>query len=138
MIKRFRLIFALVAVLIGLTSYSLWLEAQARQRFASIIVGGREAAWVQGIWRGSVSVDFAGVATITCNTDATTFTVAGAAIGDSVVASPRANLATGAGLGACFVNAADTVSCILCNPTAGASNPAAQTLDVVVIRHAAQ
>ncbi len=132
--KIFGKIAALV-LLLALGVGALFTVAQGG-RFSWLVVGGREAGTVLGVYRASVVVDFAGVATITCNDDATTFTVAGASIGDVVMVSPQASL-TPSGLAACRVSAADTVTCGLCNPTAGADDPASATYDVVVIRTAA-
>jgi hypothetical protein len=106
-------------------------------RFSWIVVGGREAATVLGVYGvHNLTVDFAGVATITCQDDGTTFTVAGAAVGDVVVVSPRATLAD-SGLMSCRVSTPDTITCEICNPTAGADDPASIELDVLVLRGAA-
>lgn len=122
-------------VLIGFTT--LYTGAQSG-RFSWIVVGGREAVTLTGVYRASVTTDFAGVATITCQADGTTIALPGAAVRDVVIATPSAVISANSGLSPhCRVSAPDVVTCVLCNPTAGASNPAELTVNVVAIRTAA-
>jgi hypothetical protein len=110
-------------------------------RFSWIVVGGREAVTITGLYgtgSSGVAWDATGVPTITCQEDAPTFAVAGAAVGDVVMVSPRGVFSVNTGLATCRVSAADVVTCALCNSTlANPANPDSITLDVLVIRFAA-
>ncbi len=131
--KALALVFLIA--LIGFTT--LYTGAQSG-RFSWITVGGREAVTLTGVYRASVVTDLAGVATITCQEDAPTIAVAGAAVGDVVIVTPRAAFSVDTALATCRVSAADVVSCSLCNSSiTNPLNPDEVTLDVLVIRFAA-
>jgi len=84
----------------------------------------------------SAAIDIASIATVVCAN--TAFTVTGAAAGDIAVATPTPvtsgietlNLTWNA-----YVSAANTVQVRVCNPTAGALDPASQTWRVDVWQH---
>lgn len=80
----------------------------------------------------SGSVDFGNMAAGAEDTQ--TMAVPGAAIGDGVTVNPRAALEQGIVIKQAFVSAANTVSMIALNTTAGAVNPAAVVCDVYVTK----
>jgi hypothetical protein len=63
-----------------------------------------------------------------------TVTVAGAAVGDVVSASPRTGLQSGLVLGWCRVSAANTVKVAIGNMTAGALVPTSQVWDIRILK----
>lgn len=63
-----------------------------------------------------------------------TITVTGALLGDEVTVAPEADIEAGLAIATAFVSAADTVTVIMANNTAGAIDPAACTYKVRVAR----
>lgn len=80
---------------------------------------------------GSKTHDFASVTSV--NTGTTTLTVTGAAAGDSVIVTPSTALEAGLVVYG-YVSAADTVTIVANNPTAGAIDPASRTYYVTVLK----
>lgn len=62
-----------------------------------------------------------------------TITVTGAEVGDFAVVNPRAALAAGLSIYA-YVSAADTVTVVVVNATAGTVNPSSNTFDCIVLK----
>lgn len=75
--------------------------------------------------------DFASIAAV--NTATTTVTVTGAQTGDSVIVNPSTALEAGLVVYG-YVSAADTVTIVANNPTAGAIDPASRTYYVTVLK----
>lgn len=84
---------------------------------------------------GSTTHDLAQALTDTNTT--TTVTIAGAAVGDVALVSPSAALEAGLSLYA-YVSAANTVTIVVVNATAGTVNPAENTYNVIVITKTGQ
>lgn len=80
---------------------------------------------------GSKVHDFASITAV--NTATTTLTVTGAQTGDSVIVNPSTALEAGIVVYG-FVSAADTVTIVANNPTAGAIDPASRTYYVTVLK----
>jgi hypothetical protein len=80
--------------------------------------------------RGTLNVDLTSIAAGTCAADQN-ITVAGAAAGAECVVGGHSNF-TGALMAQCFVSAPDTVKLRVCNNSAGAVDPPAQTHSVRV------
>lgn len=80
---------------------------------------------------GSKVHDFASVASL--NTQTTTLTVTGAQTGDSVIVNPSTALEAGLIIYA-YVSAADTVTIVASNASAGAIDPASRTYYVTVLK----
>jgi len=83
------------------------------------------------ILAGSTTHDFANITAV--NTATTTVTVTGAQTGDSVIVNPSTALEAGIVVYG-YVSAADTVTIVANNPTAGAINPASRTYYVTVLK----
>jgi hypothetical protein len=127
-----------VVFLIALIGFTALYTGAQSGRFSWMVVGGREAVTLTGIYRASVVTNFAGVATITCQADGTTIALPGAAVRDVVIATPSAELSNDSALSPhCRVSAPDVVTCVLCNPTGAGSDPASLTVNVIAIRTAA-
>ncbi len=80
---------------------------------------------------GSKTHDFGNITAV--NTDTTTLTVTGAQTGDSVIVNPSTAIEAGIVVYG-YVSAADTVTLVANNPTAGAINPASRTYYVTVLK----
>lgn len=80
---------------------------------------------------GNKTHDFGNITAV--NTDTTTLTVTGAQTGDSVIVNPSTALEAGIVVYG-YVSAADTVTIVANNPTAGAINPASRTYYVTVLK----
>jgi hypothetical protein len=80
---------------------------------------------------GSITFDFPNIGAVATST--TTVTVAGAATGDTVLITPSTALEAGLVIYG-YVSAADTITIVANNPTAGAINPASRTYYVSVIK----
>lgn len=80
---------------------------------------------------GSKTHDFGNITAV--NTDTTTLTITGAQTGDSVIVNPSTALEAGIVVYG-YVSAADTVTIVANNPTAGAINPASRTYYVTVLK----
>lgn len=80
---------------------------------------------------GNKTHDFASVASL--NTQTTTLTVTGAVVGDSVIVTPSTALEAGLIIYG-YVSAADTVTIVASNASAGAIDPVSRTYYVSVLR----
>lgn len=80
---------------------------------------------------GSKTHDFGNITAV--NTATTTLTVTGATAGDAVIVTPSTALEAGIVVYG-YVSAADTVTIVANNPTAGAIDPASRTYYVTVLR----
>jgi hypothetical protein len=81
--------------------------------------------------KASVSVNPPSIATVA--TDVATAAVPGAAVGDAVIVNPRADFNDDLIIKGAFVSAPGVVTIQFYNPTAGAIDAGAQTVDIVVI-----
>jgi len=96
-------------------------------------------AWIkaggEGLNAGFITQVTADIASIAAATVAqTNLTVPGVAAGDFVAASPATALSVAVMVGACVATAANTVAMSVCNPTAGALDPASQDFEVLCLK----
>lgn len=88
---------------------------------------GQNAAFTTQVTADIASVAAASVAS-------TNLTVAGVEAGDLVYACPKTALSVAVMVGAAVATAADTVAMPVCNPTAGALDPASQDFEVLCVK----
>jgi hypothetical protein len=81
--------------------------------------------------KSSGAIDFPSISAVTCSSQTQTLT--GAAANDPVACSYPTALSANL-TASCFVSATDTVTYRLCNPTAGAIDPASGTFSARIIR----
>lgn len=95
----------------------------------NLAVGG--GVEIASILRASSSVDLASIAATT--TGAGTVTVTGARVGDAVIVNPRADFNDDLVMKEAYVSANNTVTIKVYNPSAGAIDASAVTVDVIVL-----
>ena len=107
------------------------LATRAHSSLQSLLPVGTAGYHLNRALAGSKTHDFASVASL--NTQTTTLTVTGAQTGDNVVVNPSTALEAGLIVYA-YVSAADTVTIVASNASAGAIDPVSRTYYITVLK----